>query len=232
MLYPIHLSISLAGKRQHQNLPQASAAINDLLNALEAAGIIAGCTFQPNILSGLADGGDMIGAAALLHWREQQRDRKATLTGVFPFERDGYLQTITAKAQFETLLAACNQRIFLDGRYLPDVEGADNTLAKECRAAAYRQQARYLVEAGDVLLAIADETETGKAGGTLETVDLALSRSMMVVFLSLCSLELYLLTSAGQFTRLRAGDTEGLTCGAAGIAEALIKTFNAGYYTS
>ncbi len=220
-----HLTISLAGKRQHQALVHISLVIHSLLDALETALANAGYTFHPTLLSGLADGGDMIGATSLLGWQKEREARLATLIGVFPFEREDYLQTIDDKAQFEALLATCESKIFLDGYYLPDQQNADNIASKASRAAAYRQQAQYLVSAGDLLLAIADETEPSKAGGTLETVEKALKNGVPVLFLSLRNIKLYLLKKSEHFTLLCTGDKHILQSDGAGISDCLMDIF-------
>jgi len=67
------------------------------------------------------------------------------------------------------------------------VPDPDTPPAKERRARAYRAQAAFLLRHSDLLVAVADADESGRAGGTLETVRGALEFDLPVVFIDAAS---------------------------------------------
>jgi hypothetical protein len=119
------------------------------------------------------------------------------LGAVLPFDVETYRRSRPAafQAEFDRQLARCAWVLALDAHYDKPAEAelaaiADpgqrrrrGDLADLRRARGYRAQSAFLLRQSDLLIAAADPTAKGKAGGTLETVREALEFDLPVVFI-------------------------------------------------
>jgi hypothetical protein len=119
------------------------------------------------------------------------------LGAVLPFDVETYRRSRpdSFRAEFDRQLARCAWVLTLDGLYDKPTEKelamiADDTerrqrskLADLRRARGYRAQAAFLLRQSDLLIAAADPTVKGSAGGTLETVREAQIFDLPVVFI-------------------------------------------------
>jgi hypothetical protein len=119
------------------------------------------------------------------------------LGAVLPFDVETYRRSRpeTFRPEFDRQLARCAWVLALDAHYdkpteaeLAAIAEADarqqrSTLADLRRARGYRAQSAFLLRQSDLLIAAADPTAPGKAGGTLETVREAQIFELPVVFI-------------------------------------------------
>lgn len=119
------------------------------------------------------------------------------LGALLPFDMETYRRSRPEefRAEFDRQLGDCAWVLTLDGNYdqpteteLGAIEDADQraqrrSLAKHRRTRAYRAQSAFLLRQSDLLIAAADPTVEGRAGGTLETVREAQIFELPVVFL-------------------------------------------------
>ena len=144
------------------------------------------------LVTGLAEGADQIAAGALLAASDDdgpmadgERRCRLELAGVLPFRRDAFRATLAAPAdaRFDELAGRC--------AFVIEVHGAserptpDTLQSKARRSKAHRTQAQLLLHNIDVLVAVADLSKAGEAGGTLETVRTALSMGLPTVLLDI-----------------------------------------------
>lgn len=171
-----HINIAFAGKRQHEHMGRVQTAVRQFLYQIYTQR----SDIQANLMTGFADGADIRAAEALL---DVKTLTSYTLTAVLPFPENDYRKTIQQdKEYFDKLLKLCDKIIVLDGRYLPDgAEAGIGLTPAICRARAYRQQSAFILHSCDILLAAADPDDVVKAGGTIETVNTALSAKIPVV---------------------------------------------------
>jgi hypothetical protein len=159
------------------------------------------------LVTGLCEGADAV-AAQVLERVSISPDAGAAcgpdtpclqteLGAVLPFDVEAYRQSRPAafRAEFDLQLARCAWVLALDAHYdkpteaeLAAISDADarqqrSTLADLRRARGYRAQSAFLLRQSDVLIAAADPTVPGKAGGTLETVREAQVFDLPVVFI-------------------------------------------------
>jgi len=138
------------------------------------------------LITGLAEGADALATQALDQAVADDSLKPhvaAELAAVLPFDLASYRASRDAafRADFDRQAARCTYILTLDGLYeKPD---PDTPLAKSRRARAYRGQSALLLRQSDLLVAAANPDESGKAGGTLETVRAALAFELPVVFL-------------------------------------------------
>jgi hypothetical protein len=209
--------LSIAGKREHEKLPLVSHFLNEMFSAIERNFNAKADSLSIDLQTGLADGADMKSAEALLLWKHASSTQTG-LTGVIPYPEQDYLQTIQHKERFKELYKKCYRKIILDGRYLP----GDEPFPRECRSRAYRQQADYLLQSCDALIAITDESETIKAGSTMETVGLALKKGIPVIFFSLKQLHFFWINGADSLRNLISEENQPLTNSSETLAELLL----------
>jgi hypothetical protein len=115
------------------------------------------------------------------------------LAAVLPFDVETYRASRPAdyRPTFDRRLEQCSYIIPLDGIYeKPDPPTA---LADLRRGKAYRNQSAVLLRQSDLLIAAADPSQKGKAGGTLETVREALHFDLPVVFIHTGTGKIYLI---------------------------------------
>jgi hypothetical protein len=119
------------------------------------------------------------------------------LGAVLPFDVETYRRSRpeTFRAEFDRQIARCEWVLALDAHYDKPTEAelaaiADtdarqqrSKLADLRRARGYRAQSAFLLRQSDLLIAAADPTAPGKAGGTLETVREAQVFELPVVFI-------------------------------------------------
>ena len=195
MLKKIYFSV--AAKRIYPGLTSHSSVISDFFNALVIMVLSrpGSCLTMQN---GLADGGDMLIADAFVN-NSLWPTPVLKLHGIFPFKQDDYLKTINDREHFNLLLGFCDELFCPDTTY---VEGK-NPVAVQARARAYRAQASRLFSPCDFLMALADEHDEPKAGGTTETIELALNNKIPVIFISLVSGSISLIESLNNWHQLR-----------------------------
>jgi hypothetical protein len=159
------------------------------------------------LVTGLCEGADAV-AAQVLERVSISPDAEAAcapgtpcleteLGAVLPFDVETYRRSrpATFRAEFDGQLARCAWVLTLDAHYdkpteaeLAAISDADvrqqrSKLADLRRARGYRAQSAFLLRQSDLLIAAADPTVPGKAGGTLETVREALIFDLPVVFI-------------------------------------------------
>jgi len=105
------------------------------------------------------------------------------LAAVLPFDLPAYRagRRPAFRADFDRQAARCAYIVALDGHYAKPEP--DTPQAADRRARGYRAQSALLLRHADLLLAAADPTAPGKAGGTLETVHRALALGIPVLFI-------------------------------------------------
>lgn len=175
--------ISVAGNR---DLPPDTSRLKrsweQILHVVESA-LSGGGEFyrrptpRLRLVTGLADGADQLLANA---FPNEAKSRE--LVAILPFRCDVYRnRTIRDKEVFDTLLAQCCCVQEVDGIYRTD---AESQIGARGRARAYRAQAALLLRQCDVLVAVAQVDESGKPGGTNETVVRAIALNIPVVWIS------------------------------------------------
>lgn len=105
------------------------------------------------------------------------------LAAVLPCDIEAYRRSRPAEflPEFDRQLARCAWVLTLDG--IVENPCPTNPLAENRRARAYRAQAAFILRHSDILIAVADPDDPGKAGGTLETVREALAFELPVIFI-------------------------------------------------
>lgn len=201
------LNVVVAGARAiaPEMMPALTTALGDVLSELDAivAGIKPGTsdryelaahysTAKPviRLVSGLADGADLL--AAKLHRDRESKHVTHELGAVLAFDRLTYRDksAVADKQLFNELIAQCRWVHELDGHYAADATGPNPTaeeklFPKRCRARAYRAQSDILLRQCDLLIAVSDPNEPGRAGGTRETLASAVAMRLPVVHISL-----------------------------------------------
>ncbi len=157
------------------------------------------------LVTGLCEGADSLAFNTLegLQAKAALLDKVAVeMAAVVPFDLPDYRSSRPEefRPEFDRQAALCAYILCLDGHYeKPD---PDTALARERRARAYRAQAALLLRHSDLLVAIADSSEAGKAGGAIETVRAALDFDLPVVFID---------SGSGQVRLIRPGDNVAST---------------------
>ena len=203
----IALTLVLAGKREIpgealDNLTAALdlvfGAIGDRLAALGPAGPAApglagrfalGQPPRLTLITGLADGADQIAQGRFLARRPDPGVLAQAVGAVLPCERRTFARNspVADADAFERSAAACDFIIELDERLPPAPRSADATLIAERRRVrrergdAFEAQAEMLLRNGDILLAVDDPDDDGRAGGTRQTIGRALDQGLPVV---------------------------------------------------
>ena len=164
------------------------------------------------LVTGLAEGADQLAAAAL-HDMAVIPGVRHELAAVLPCDAATYRQTREAWHQpdFDASLARCAFVLELDG--LCAKPQPDTPSAQERRARAYRAQATFLLRQCDVLLAVADLGQTGRAGGTLETLRRAMAFQLPVVLVDIAQCFVHLVQPTDDLSEVlaRGGDADWRT---------------------
>ena len=144
------------------------------------------------LVTGLCEGADTIAAKALGEVRippEEENDRAESpcldtkLAAVLPFDFETYRESRDKGflPDFDRQAKKCEYILTLDGLY--DKSGCSSVEADKRRAAGYRAQSTFLLRHGDILVAAANPEDKRKAGGTLDTVQMALEFGLPVIFI-------------------------------------------------
>ena len=156
------------------------------------------------IVTGLCEGCDQLAAEAqaktdvLCPVADENGERShdcldTSLAAVIAFPFDAYRGSRPEgyRPVFDREAARCEYILELDGIYeKPDPNDASVSegaiaLASRRRARGYRAQAQVLLRHCDVLVAVADACDPGKAGGAMETMRSALEFNLPIVFVDL-----------------------------------------------
>ena len=145
------------------------------------------------LVTGLCEGADAVAAEALTKVSVSP-DAGAScplgttcieteLAAVLPFDVETYRASRPAAflPQFDDQLSRCAWVLALDGIY--DKPNPDTPFAHHRRSRAYRGQSAFLLRQSDIVIAAANPDESGKPGGTLETVREALTFDLPVIFI-------------------------------------------------
>ena len=134
------------------------------------------------LITGLAEGADQLAALALGE-RAKTEAINRELAAVLPCSAQAYRESREPwhLAAFDASSGQCAYVLELDG--ICEKPDPDTTLAKTRRERAYRAQGAFLLRHCDVLLAMADLSEPGRAGGTLDTVTRALAFQLPVILI-------------------------------------------------
>jgi hypothetical protein len=207
------LTLALAGKRQIKNgangmldegLRLAFDAIAARLGALAdmsgrkgdplAARFIAGANARLTLVTGLADGADQI-AADLFVAGDQPDSVTRVFGAVLPCGRDAYVanSAVTDTARFARQWEACAFVIELDSPLPPspapsgsqDAPSKADLEASRERADAFSGQSELLLRHADILVAVDDPNDNGRAGGTRDTIHGAFDIGVPVILLRL-----------------------------------------------
>jgi len=136
------------------------------------------------LVTGLAEGADAIVVQAFGDL--QPPDIVALeLAAVLPCDSKSYRESRNAefRPEFDKYRDSCAYVVEGDG-LLPT---GDTPYAKRCRARAYRLQATLLLRQADVLIAAFNPEQEGGVGGTVETIQAALSLHLPVVLINATS---------------------------------------------
>jgi hypothetical protein len=166
------------------------------------------------LITGLCEGADSLAFQTLEGLKshaELGTNVETELAAVVPFDLPVYRSSRPADfhAEFDRQAKRCAYILCLGGVYeKPD---PDTPAAKESRARAYRGQSALLLRQSDMLVAVADASEAGRAGGTIETVREALRFDLPVVFIDARTARVRLLdpgaNHAAEIARLGAAST-------------------------
>lgn len=145
------------------------------------------------LITGLAEGADQLAATALSRRASDGSPVRRELAGVVPCTLAAYRESRKPwhRADFDAAVASCAYVLELDGSCEKPVP--DTPLAATRRARAYRAQAAFLLRQCDLLVAIADLSAAGSAGGTLETITRAMDFQIPVVLIDARSAKPHLL---------------------------------------
>ena len=181
------------------------------------------------LITGLCEGADATAAEV----REQiSGDRELTggssacnrveteLAAVLPFDFPTYRKTrpSTFQEKFDATAKSCAYILTADGLY--DKQNPDTHLAKARRAKAYRTQSTLLLRHSDMLIAATDPDAPRKAGGTMETVQAALTFDLPVVFIHTAYGKAWLLQPGDEIHSVLAQDAPT----AAAFSDSLVTT--------
>jgi hypothetical protein len=130
------------------------------------------------LIAGLCEGCDSLSFRAMEAVRLVQTDFAA----VIPFDLETYRQSRPApfRREFDRQAEMCSYILPLDGIY--DRPAPDTPESKNRRGRGYRAQSALLLRQADILVAAADPSSKGSAGGTMETVRAALEFNLPVIF--------------------------------------------------
>jgi hypothetical protein len=159
-----NLIISFAGKR---HLPVGNKVMSSLENFFIKLSELAQLK-EIVMLNGLAEGSDMIAAEV---FEKTKMNAHKHLIAVIPMPPEEYLITIEKieeKVKFKHYWEKANEQIVLKPTATPNSNYP------------YIVQSDYLVEKGDILLAVADTTGEVKQGGTLDTIEKCLRKGRQV----------------------------------------------------
>ncbi len=215
------LNVAVAGARaiSPEIFPVLTKVLGDVLSEFD--GIVAGIGAGTNsryelaaqysstkpvlrLVSGLADGADLL--AADLHRKLPLHHVTHELGAVLAFDRNTYRDksAVENKKLFNDLIGKCAWVHELDGHHAADPTDphAESLSAKSCRARAYRAQSNILLRQCDVLIAISDPNEPGRAGGTRETLASAVELRVPVLHISLVDASVRMVKSHAEFDDL------------------------------
>jgi len=139
------------------------------------------------LVTGLCEGADARAADALTRLKDGSPNAipglDTELAAVLPFDVLTYRESRPEnfRSTFDRQLADCAWVLVLDGTH--EKPRPDTEIAKKRRARGYRAQGAFLLRHTDILVAAADPSDPGAAGGTLETVREALEFDLPVVFI-------------------------------------------------
>ena len=144
------------------------------------------------LITGLAEGADQLAANALLN-RPTDCAVRRELAAVLPVDIGTYRASREAwhRPDFDATLGRCSYVLELDGIY--EKPNPDTDTARLRRTRAYRAQSTLLLRQCDMLVAITNPEDHGRAGGTLETVQNALAFETPVILLDASTGVLHLL---------------------------------------
>ena len=143
--------------------------------------VYAAATPAVRLISGLAEGADDMAARVASSVADTSSPVRWETAGVLAFPKDAYRSSRAPgfQTRFDALYRSCAYVVELDGRYDP--------AQAAWRHRAYRAQTTVLLRHADLLIAVADVSAPGRAGGTLETVRAALAFRLPVVFIDAAS---------------------------------------------
>ena len=163
-----------------------------------AARFVAGAPARLTLVTGLADGADQI-AGQIFNEGDKPDNVSRVLGAVLPCARDAYVANsrIQDTERFEAQWADCEFVVELDGLMppsppppaLPDGEPSEplkqDAEARRNRADAFSGQSEFLLRHADILVAVDNPRDAGRAGGTRETMQGALELGVPVILLRL-----------------------------------------------
>ncbi len=164
------------------------------------------------LVTGLADGVDQLAADIFLSDRAG-RHVDHVLGAVLPCGRDDFLANSRVEdvETFERQWSACDFVVELDGDMPPSashavpadggraLSGKEQARIARERADAFTGQSEVLLRQADILVAVDNPNQTGRAGGTRETVLGALELGVPVILLHLGEPGLAVLRTRGDF---------------------------------
>jgi hypothetical protein len=149
------------------------------------------------LVTGLADGADQIASEIFLSEAMARPHVDRVLGAVLPCDRQRFeaLSPVTDTDRFSGLAERCEFIIELDGDMpaapgpapAPDMapEPEETKLRRLARARAFTAQSELLLRQCDILIAVDDPRDEGRAGGTRQTMRIALELGLPVVLLRL-----------------------------------------------
>ena len=225
------LSLALAGKRRIE--PEAlgsmkaalALAFDSMAGRLAELMLLAeqahepmaarfcGDTAKLTLISGLADGVDQVGADLFLAPATDTATVRRVLGAVLPCSREDFVENshVGERESFNRLWDKCAFIVDVGAQMPPSpstlppgsLTPAEAETSRRMRGYAFSAQSEVLLRNADILLAVDDPEDAGKAGGTRESVRRALDVGMPVVFLRLGEPGIALLRTRADFDEPR-----------------------------
>ncbi|MEM7672942.1 MAG: hypothetical protein AAF212_06340 [Verrucomicrobiota bacterium] len=140
------------------------------------------------LLTGLAEGADAKAIDAFQECFRASTNIETQVAGVLPFGREDFLNSREPwfRDECQRLLDLCGHDILEnDGVYDAEARSNREMLGGLQRGRAYAAQANILLRQCDILIAVADPVDSGKIGGTLETIQRAQEMGVPVLLIQL-----------------------------------------------
>ncbi len=213
---PLRVALALTFDTVAARLGELSVLAGQANDPLAAR--FSGDTARLTLVSGLADGVDMLGAAMFVTPSVHADNPRRILGAALPCGRDDFVNhsSVSDRTSFDLLWDRCSFIIDVGapmpvspsaappGSLTPDEEKAN----RRDRGYAFSAQSEVLLRNADILVAVDDPDDDGKTGGTRESVRKALDVGMPVILIRLGEAGLVVLRTRADFDepRMIAGD--------------------------
>ena len=208
---PLRAALGLTFDTVAARLGELSALAGQANDPLAAR--FSGDTARLTLVSGLADGVDMLGPAMFVTPSVHADNPRRILGAVLPCGRDDFVNhsSVSDRTSFDLLWDRCSFIIDVGapmpispsaappGSLTPDEEKAN----RRDRGYAFSAQSEVLLRNADILVAVDDPDDDGKTGGTRDSVRKALDVGMPVILIRLGEPGLAVLRTRADFDEPR-----------------------------